>query len=625
MAVCAYGLFSVIYCSRPFGTFVGLFVGSVVGLALAAPVWLTFLETLQYTFQPHQTWTFSAGELAVNGQGFGNFVFPALFGGINEFSFLSVSGSEYTSPGWLPPCIGFFVLAGLLRTRSRHAWFFLGLFLFVALKIYSFPPLQLLAKLPVLDEIIWPRYAAFLMMFSAAVLAAIGLAKIQQGGSELRRTFKIYACLIGLFALELLDQILTSGVPTYGYALAALGLGLAWALLPPLVLIELHKRWGIGSRFLIAAGLGVLLPAVAYNTGGFSWKLQLIISAVYLVVFGISGAVLARKQQFKPGADYPGAIIAIVLPMMIFAAVTGYGPPWRYDVLTRPPYINKLAELQQDGLYRHLPFDAAPMPNVQTGLGLPGLSWIVPAVPNDFRRFYRRFLDRGLAIPNWYAANVTITPPIVASVEELHRNIRFFSLAGVKYVTAQQIAVMSGEARLSKAFSDTATGTSIFENPNANARLFLASDIENVEDQAQAWDLLSRLQGDLSKTVAVEGSVTSSSDCSDRKLDIQDFAVDANSVHAVVAAPCAGMLVLSDLYFPGWHAGLDGTEQKLYRVDGIFRGVRIEHPGRYVLEFWYRPLTWTISLSLVSVGLVALIVLTVFSGPVWGRVRRFSN
>ena len=38
------------------------------------------------------------------------------------------------------------------------------------------------------------------------------------------------------------------------------------------------------------------------------------------------------------------------------------------------------------------------------------------------------------------------------------------------------------------------------------------------------------------------------------------------------------------------------------RVDGVFRGIRIEEPGMNEVHFWYRPPYWTFSLGMAGVG-----------------------
>jgi uncharacterized membrane protein YfhO len=48
------------------------------------------------------------------------------------------------------------------------------------------------------------------------------------------------------------------------------------------------------------------------------------------------------------------------------------------------------------------------------------------------------------------------------------------------------------------------------------------------------------------------------------------------------------MLVVSDLYFPGWQARVDGRRAEIHEVYGFLRGVVVEG-GRRRIEMIYRP------------------------------------
>ena len=52
----------------------------------------------------------------------------------------------------------------------------------------------------------------------------------------------------------------------------------------------------------------------------------------------------------------------------------------------------------------------------------------------------------------------------------------------------------------------------------------------------------------------------------------------------------------------------------IYRVDGVFRGVRIPAPGAYVVEYRYRPPKWSLSCGLAAVGFIGLGLLTLGRG-----------
>lgn len=49
-----------------------------------------------------------------------------------------------------------------------------------------------------------------------------------------------------------------------------------------------------------------------------------------------------------------------------------------------------------------------------------------------------------------------------------------------------------------------------------------------------------------------------------------------------------GMLVLHELYYPGWIAEIDGRDARILRADVLFRGVEVP-PGRHNVVFRFAP------------------------------------
>lgn len=77
-----------------------------------------------------------------------------------------------------------------------------------------------------------------------------------------------------------------------------------------------------------------------------------------------------------------------------------------------------------------------------------------------------------------------------------------------------------------------------------------------------------------------------------------------------------GVLVLADVFFPGWTATVDGVPTTVLRANGLFRAVEVG-PGEHTVEFRYRPLTVRVGglLTAISVAiLLALAGLTLASG-----------
>jgi hypothetical protein len=71
-----------------------------------------------------------------------------------------------------------------------------------------------------------------------------------------------------------------------------------------------------------------------------------------------------------------------------------------------------------------------------------------------------------------------------------------------------------------------------------------------------------------------------------------------------------GLLVLSNINYPGWQATLDGQPAEIYRANGIFQGVFIP-PGKrqVVLSFEPDDFKWGVWLSLVVGGVVLGLIL----------------
>jgi hypothetical protein len=63
-----------------------------------------------------------------------------------------------------------------------------------------------------------------------------------------------------------------------------------------------------------------------------------------------------------------------------------------------------------------------------------------------------------------------------------------------------------------------------------------------------------------------------------------------NAVILTVETDKPGILVLHDLFYPGWQVYVDGERRPVLRVNLLFRGVELE-PGRHRIEFRFRPLT----------------------------------
>ena len=70
-------------------------------------------------------------------------------------------------------------------------------------------------------------------------------------------------------------------------------------------------------------------------------------------------------------------------------------------------------------------------------------------------------------------------------------------------------------------------------------------------------------------------------------------------------------LILSQTYFPGWKATLDGSETPVFMADSIVTGVMLPAGGPYVVDFAFEPRTFGITATVSALSTVAASVLLV--------------
>ena len=158
----------------------------------------------------------------------------------------------------------------------------------------------------------------------------------------------------------------------------------------------------------------------------------------------------------------------------------------------------------------------------------------------------------------------------------------------------------------------------VFENPHflPRARL-VASALVEPEDR-RAWERLADPEFDLSGTVLLqdgepwlvdESAPTGSDSDSVGHATIVVSQADRVAIDVEVSAPC--YLVLSDTYFPGWEAWVDGEQREIYRANVAFRAVRLK-PGAERVEFVYRPASFRWGAWVSGIGLAVSLLLLVF-------------
>jgi uncharacterized membrane protein YfhO len=83
-----------------------------------------------------------------------------------------------------------------------------------------------------------------------------------------------------------------------------------------------------------------------------------------------------------------------------------------------------------------------------------------------------------------------------------------------------------------------------------------------------------------------------------------------NQLTYTVQSGKGGVVVFSEIYYPGWTATVDGEEVELGRVNYVLRALQVK-PGRHevVLSFFPKTVKTTETIAYISYGLLALVII----------------
>jgi len=85
-----------------------------------------------------------------------------------------------------------------------------------------------------------------------------------------------------------------------------------------------------------------------------------------------------------------------------------------------------------------------------------------------------------------------------------------------------------------------------------------------------------------------------------KEAKIKEYKPNEILIEAELIKP--GLLILSDAYYPGWKAYVDGKESKIYRANYMFRSIVLDK-GKHEVRFVYDPLSFKIGafISLITI------------------------
>jgi len=208
--------------------------------------------------------------------------------------------------------------------------------------------------------------------------------------------------------------------------------------------------------------------------------------------------------------------------------------------------------------------------------------------------------------------------------------IKLLDLFNVRYIISNRKISGSGLELVSEE-------DSMYENKNALPRAYVVHSFEVATNESQALEKVKSASFDYPRSVILERlpheklpvlpsspdktSVPTRGSPPTRSghYNVRIVRYHPNQVEIETQTEQAGFLVLSDTYYPGWRAFVDGQPNEIYRANYLFRAIYLPS-GRHKVEFKYEPLSFQIGAVITLLTLIASVCYVV-----WNYRKRSVN
>jgi hypothetical protein len=472
-----------------------------------------------------------------------SFLLPERWGRPDKFSLPGGASNYQERTAYFGALPLLFGVAGMvIRTRAVQVFFAaLGL---LALGLAIDIPVysDLAARLPGLDVINRTR-ALSVCTFAGATLAALGLQALMDAERVERRRIALAALL---------------------------------AIAPPMLWLATRVDWGTPLGDALAN-----LPTLDHRPS--EAAVVEFATALRWAVLALAAAALMLMVAWRPRLATGAAVVAIAITGADLVTLDrGYLPAIPLAVAD-PPLPAAILEAQAWDGHQRVTGGSGLEPNLASRFGLRGAR--IHALPVLKRR---NMLWFGLG-GGGMLQRLDSTPR------------RLASLYAAKYVF-----VDAGQTLSDRNAHRVSPG--LFENRAALPRAWVAYDwsLASTPEQSLAVLRAQRQQDDMRRPVIEGASPPASRGEPAPDPAPAQFTEDSDErIRLSVDAKRAGYLVLSDTYYPGWQATVDGRRAEIQPADVAFRAVAVP-AGRHTVAFEYNPLSVRVGGALSLAGLVAI-------------------
>jgi hypothetical protein len=417
--------------------------------------------------------------------------------------------------------------------------------------------------------------------------------------------------IIGLLTVTGVLLALGNYTPVYGWIYQILP-GVSWVRTPARLWLFValglavlsaygfeawHEVWRLPIRRVVRLALVAFSGFAVLLSLGATFPLELKGRGVWgLGVFGVlTGALLLWAIRRRPPAAFGWLTLLVLAIDLLSFDLTMVRYVSQEELAARGHSATDWLAAQGDSFRVYSPSYSLPQPAVSQA-GLRQIDGVEPVHLADYDRF--------IALAGGYddsTFGVTVPPfPEGVPVEEAYRhtmpNLRLLGLLSGRYLAAAFPMNLPGLVlRRQK------EGTWIYENEIALPQTYVVHQTETMP-QEQMWERLKMLEP--SQLALVEEAPVLSGIEGATPAEVTTYSPNRLVVEAKLDLP--GLLVVSEIWYPGWKALDNGDETSIVRANVVLRGVHLE-PGHHIVEFEYRPWTVQVGMVLSSITVLALI------------------
>lgn len=181
---------------------------------------------------------------------------------------------------------------------------------------------------------------------------------------------------------------------------------------------------------------------------------------------------------------------------------------------------------------------------------------------------------------------------------------KILGVQNVKYIISPLPLDATGSSNFKKVFEESKNNTNvlIYENKEFLPRAYIVPTAK-VLPEASIVPYMTSDQFDPKSVVILEKDINPASQpVKNPKYNVQTIMSNDNKIELKITSNSSGILVLTDTYYPGWLAKIDGNTVEILRANYAFRAVVIS-PGDHDIVFEYKPKSFYAGIVVTALAL----------------------